>query len=266
VPQRPVNTALPQPPSLWRGPGLSRVSGVVHGFTGRDGGVSTGSLSSLNLARRPGESAERLEENWARAVDALGGGLAAADVALVHQVHGAEVVEVSSAPGPLTPVGRADALVSAARGVVLAIRIADCVPVLLASPGAVAAAHAGWRGTAAGVVPAAVHALREVGGSGPVVAAIGPSIAGRDYEVGPEVVEALVAAGGDPAAFVVGTSDAGRPLVDVATVVSGQLHALGVDVVDRHDGSTFADRGYWSHRRDGQGAGRQAALIARVAP
>src|SRR5690606_36130192 len=113
----------------------------------------------LNLGRRPGETDAALLENWRRVARTLDPVLDARAVALVEQVHGGEVLVVDRAPGPLAPVGRADALVTTTRGVVLAVRAADCAPVLLAAPGGVAAAHAGWRGVAASVVVAALEAL-----------------------------------------------------------------------------------------------------------
>ena len=244
---------------------MGSLVGVAHGFTTRRGGVSSGHLSSLNLARRPGESDDALQTNWERVAYSLAPSLGARSIAVVSQVHGARVVHVDAPSGALHPAGEADALVTAEQGVVLAVRTADCVPVLLASPHGIAAVHAGWRGTAAGVVGAAVAALRSLG-DGPIVAAIGPSIAGRDYEVGDEVVEALTRAGGDPSRFVVGQSVRGRPLADVATVVEGQLTVEGVRELDRHPGSTFTDVDLWSHRRDGARAGRQAAVIVRGVP
>ena len=227
---------------------------------GREGGVSRGALSSLNLARRPRERDEDLAENWRRVTAWLR--VPPDRVALVTQVHGARVLRVTEPAGPLVALGEADALVTDVPGVVLAIRTADCVPVLLASSHGVAAAHAGWRGTAAGVVGASVGALRELGDS-EIVAAVGPSIAGAHYEVGDEVVAGLAKAGGDPAEFVVGQSSRGRPLVDVAAVVVAQLRALGVRHVDRFRGSTFTHEHLWSHRRHGAHAGRQAAVIVR---
>ena len=247
-----------------RDSGLAGVEGVVHGFTTRAGGVSAGPLASLNLARRDGESDDRLVRNWGLAVGELVPGWGADRVALVNQVHGARVMDGRPA-GPLAPLGEADALVTDAVGVVLAVRVADCVPVLMAAGRAVAAVHAGWQGTAAGVVPAALERLLELSGTGPeaVVVAVGPSICGRCYEVGPEVVDGLHASGA--ADFEVGRSARGRPLVDVAAAVVSQLHAQGVHRIGRVAACTFEDPRLWSHRRHGAASGRQAALIARCA-
>jgi len=134
-------------------------------------------------------------EDW-KAVAAL---IGAADTALVNQVHGREVVTIRS--GGARPCTRpdADALVSNDPTVAIAVRAADCVPLLLADrkSGAVAAVHAGWRGTAAGVACAAVDALSNEFGARPedLAAAIGPSIGVCCYEVGSELVDAFAAAG-----------------------------------------------------------------------
>lgn len=252
------------PVPLLHGALLSLVRGVAHGFSTREGGVSEGSLGPLNLARRPEEREEALVENWRRVVAALAPGLAPERVAIVHQVHGADVLRVSRGRGPLAPMGEADALITTEPGLVLAVRTADCVPVLMAAPGGVAAAHAGWRGTVAGVVPAAVQALCEATGAPParVVAAIGPHISGAAYEVGPEVVEGLRRAGVPEASFL-RPGPGPRDHVDLGGAVEAQLRAAGVLRIDRVAGCTFGEPRFHSHRRDGAAAGRQAGLIAR---
>jgi len=239
---------------------------VDHGFTGR--GVARVERE-LHLAPRPAhpEVTETvLVQNWAAAIRPH----RVEQLTVVSQVHG-RVVHVDRPPtGPTRPVGEGDALVSTQPGVVVAVRVADCVPVLLAAVDGgravgVAAVHSGWRGTAVGIVGAAVEALSGATGVGApgLVAAIGPSISGTNYEVGDEVVEALEATGVPASAFVVGTSPRGRPLVDVASAVATQLTMAGVAAVDRLPGCTFEDPGLWSHRRDGDAGGRQAAWITR---
>ena len=134
-------------------------------------------------------------DDWRRVGEALG----VTQVATLAQVHGREVVTVRR--GSLAPPGRpqADGVVSDNPDVALAVRAADCVPLLLADPatGVVGAVHAGWRGTAAGAAAALVSALaREFGAkAGNLVAAVGPSIGACCYEVGPDVVDAFAAAG-----------------------------------------------------------------------
>lgn len=250
----------------WRSEALTALDGLVHGFSSRPGGVSRG--GQLNLAARAWDSDEAVAENWRRALADLDPRLALERLALVSQVHGAEVVTVGAGRGPMQVIAEADGVVSLAAGTPVAVRTADCVPVLLAVAGrGVAAVHAGWRGTAKGVVARGVASLCEATGAAPaeVVAAVGPRIAGVDYEVGHEVVDALSATGLSPGDFVVGRSERDRPLVDVGLAVRSQLHGLGVGVIEVHQGSTAQSDRWWSHRRDGERAGRQAAVIARWA-
>ena len=237
--------------------------GVRHGFTTRAGGVSIGALRSLNLAKRPGEHPDALAENWRRAVDGLAPGLAPGGVAVVHQVHGAAVIAVDAPAGPFMPLGEADALVTCRSGVVLAIRVADCVPILVAGSGAVAAIHAGWRGVAAGVVAASIRAMRAEGDDGALVAVVGPHASGAAYEVGDEVVDGLVAAGLPIDVVVVGRTARGRARVDLGGAVAWQLREAGVGTIGATGGCTLTDERFFSHRRDGEGAGRMAALIVR---
>lgn len=246
---------------------LSEVSGVDHGFTGRRDARVEG---ELHLAPRPAypEVTEAvLAQNWAAAIRPH----RVEQLTVVSQVHGRVVHVDRAATGPTHPAGEGDALVSTRPGVVVAVRVADCVPVLLAAlhdgrAVGVAAVHSGWRGTAVGIVGAAVEELSvatSVRASG-MVAAIGPSICGHHYEVGDEVVTALESTGVPASAFVVGTSPRGRPLVDVASAVAYQLTMAGVAAVDRLPGCTYEDPDLWSHRRDGDMGGRQAAWITRA--
>ena len=131
----------------------------------------------------------------------LADAVSARDVVMLTQVHGRAVVVIRG--GGAVPTGRpeADVLVSDARGIGIAVRAADCVPLLVAdrATGAVGAVHAGWRGTAAGAAAAAVEAMGSNFGSHPadLVVAIGPSIGACCYEVGTDVVDAFAAAGHD---------------------------------------------------------------------
>lgn len=228
-----------------------------HGFTTRHGGVSTGARASLDLALRPGAESEAIQ-NWARVADAVG--FDPAHVVLLHQIHGADVLEAHVPTGPTAVLGLADAVITDVPGLLLAIRTADCVPVLLAAPGAVGAAHAGWRGVAAGVVPNAVHALCRLAGCAPdaVIAAIGPHIGPDAYEVGPEVVAGI--ARSVPEAVFVRTGRS-RPHVDLRAAVVHQLAEAGVRTIDHVDRCTSRDPAFFSHRRDGEGTGRLASVI-----
>ncbi len=240
-------------------PVLRALHGVRHGFTDRSGGVSQGALASLNLAPRPGELPQALSTNWSRVTTKLG--LSGAPVALVHQVHGSVVLDGDHATRADRVVGEGDGVVVTAPGVVAAVRVADCVPVLLAAPGGVAAVHAGWRGTAEAIVQVAVTTLCERTGAGRdhVVAAIGPCISVEAYEVGPEVVAGLEAV--VPPEIFLQPRDP-RPHVDLKAANAWLLTQAGVREVDVLPDCTMRDSGFYSHRRDGGLTGRQAGVIA----
>ena len=163
---------------------------------------------------------------------------------------------VSDAPsGYVVAREPADGQATRLPGVAVAVHVADCLPIALAGDGGVAVVHAGWRGLAGGVIAAGVLALRELGVTGPIEAAIGPGAGGCCYETGPEVRAAL---GG---ADVPGE---GRR-VDLKALARRQLVAAGVsDVRDVGICTLCAEPGMvFSHRRDGASTGRQAGLVWR---
>jgi polyphenol oxidase len=180
---------------------------------------------------------------------------AAPGVAWAKQIHSARVL--AAAASGLQ--GEGDALTTRNAGLVLCVVTADCVPVLLAGPGGLAAVHAGWRGIAGGVLPETL-----AGVAGPLrewTAWVGPAIGACCYEVGPEVAE-QVAAASDPA--VVLTGPAGRPHLDLHEAVRRQLAAAGVGEVVCVPRCTRCDpERLWSYRREGARAGRNHAFIWR---
>lgn len=190
------------------------------------------------------------------AQDVARGSTPPAEVVSMHQVHGRDAVRVGR--GASTPT--ADALVTTEADVALVVRVADCTPVLLAAEdGSVAAAvHAGREGLVRGVVPAAVE--RAVGGTVPagLHAWVGPRACGRCYELPAEMADAVDAA-------VPGTRSTtswGTPAVDVGAGVVAQLQALGVTVHDvGADVCTIEDERFWSHRRQGEAAGRMGGVV-----
>jgi YfiH family protein len=215
-------------------------------FTDREGGVSEGPYSSLNLAARVGDDLDAVEKNRRIVADAAGFKLSG--LALARQVHGADSIEVL--PGMAGVVGEADVLVTRAPGVVIGILTADCAPVIVVSDDAVAIAHAGWRGLVAGAVERAVE---EVGSA--TRAWVGPAIRACCYEVGPEVVDAFTSAG---------LPVEGPRAVDPAMAAVAALRKAGVERVAMSGACTSSSERYFSHRRDGV-TGRQGAFatIAR---
>jgi YfiH family protein len=221
-------------------------------ITDRYGGVSHPPYAELNVGGHVGDADEAVAENRRRVAHRIG--LPTDHVLYMNQVHGADVAVVDRPwDGPVPQV---DALVTGERGVAVAVLVADCVPVLLADPdvGVVAVAHAGRPGLVAGVVPAVVKAMKEMGAQA-VVARVGPSVCGLCYEV-PEVMRSEVASL-VPDAFA--TTRQGTPSVDVAAGVEAQLRSAGI-VYERVPGCTMEDRGFFSYRRD-RTTGRFAGVV-----
>lgn len=250
-------------------------TGVEAGVTTRHGGVSTGPYASLNLSLGVGDDPAAVAENRARVATAFG-----ADLVFAQQVHGRAVALVDSAgratvlgeaavpPDPRSavdrpPVAGVDALVSASPGPALVILVADCVPIVLADPQArvVGVVHAGWRGTVAGVTPAAVEALVSLGAVPErILAGIGPAISAETYQVGSDVADAARDAG---LAGAVRPDGTGRCLFDLVGAARQQLADAGVRSVDALDAVTGGDD-FFSHRA-GAPTGRFAA-VARLVP
>jgi YfiH family protein len=185
-------------------------------------------------------------------------------LAEIGQVHGNVVVRVGP-EGPGHDVhghlhGIGDGLVTAEPGVTLAVRAADCVPVLFADPeaGVIGACHCGRPGVVAGIVPATVAAMRDLGASS-ITAWIGPHVCGRCYEV-PQAMQDDVAAV-EP--VTLSTTSWGTPSVDVGAGVRAQLGREGVEIVDLSR-CTIESPDLFSYRREGKLSGRQAGLIRRT--
>ena len=233
------------------------VSGAHFAFTDRWGGVSAAPYEELNLGGAVGDTPESVRANREFAATSLG--LDPARVVWMNQVHGAEVAVVDEPWGSGNPVPEVDALVTARRGLALAILTADCVPVLLADPvaGVAAAAHAGRPGMVKGVVPAAVRAMIELGAAPErIVARTGPAVCGRCYEV-PEEMRAEVAAV-EPTAYA--ETSWGTPAVDVSAGVHAQLDRLGVCDRAHSPVCTLESGDHFSYRRD-RTTGRLAGYV-----
>ena len=236
--------------------------GFRHAFFTREGGVSEGAFASLSFAWSNGDAEARVRENIARGARFLG--VAPGHLFFLSQVHGAVVHEVTGSDDWDDVVEReGDAIVSCDRRVACGVRVADCVPILLADvvSGAVCAVHSGWRGTVLDVVAAGVDRLRAVAkGSPRIVAAVGPHISLAAFEVGDEVASEIERACPVPSA-VDRTSHA-KPHVSLRAIIDDQLRRAGVVAIDHVEGCTFGepDR-FFSYRRDGRASGRHLAAI-----
>lgn len=237
---------------------------VAHGFLGRKGGVSTGLYAGLNVGLGSDDDRDALRENRRRAVEAV---LPGATLVTVHQVHSADVVTV---PAPIAEEARppADAMVTAAPGLLLGILTADCVPVLFADAqaGVIGAAHAGWKGAITGVTDATLAAMEALGADRARIAcAVGPCIARASYEVSEEFVTRFERE--DPANerfFAAGRT--GHAQFDIEGYVVARLAAAGVTRIDALGQDTCAQpERFFSYRRSclqGEpGYGRQFSLI-----
>lgn len=240
-------------------------------FTTRAGGVSSGPYASLNLGRPSPDDAAAVETNRHRLQEAIG-----ASPVFMSQVHGIETIELTGAALGQPPV--ADGCVSAVAGQVCTVRVADCLPVLLTNTqgSVVAAAHAGWRGLAQGVIERNFEALQQVGerrgraaASAQTIAWLGPCIGPSAFEVGDEVREAFMSVDADAVRCFKPRSTAGKWLADLQCLARMRLEALGVTQIFGNDGTppwcTVGNPSrFFSHRRDSLalgGSGRMAACI-----
>lgn len=233
--------------------------GVRAVQTLRDGGVSAAPYASLNLAAHCGDAPQAVSENRRRLRAYLE---LPAEPTWLQQVHGVAVVQAGSHPEVDGGVPEADASWTAEPGVVCAILTADCLPVLFSADdgSVVAAAHAGWRGLAAGVLEATVAALPVAPQH--LLAWFGAAIGPQMFEVGPEVRAAFV--GQDPAAaaaFTAGNGD--RWLADLYALARLRLQRVGVTRIYGGAACTYTEaERYYSFRREPR-CGRMASLIWR---
>lgn len=245
----------------------SALEGAVHCFSTRFGGVSEGALASLNLGVHRGDRPANVRENYRRLGAAVG--FDPKNTVFTKQVHSDIVQRVGRQDcgrGLVFPVEEArDGLVTDEPGVALTIFSADCTPVLLFDPvaRAIGAAHAGWRGTAAGIAARTVEAMRREFGCRPenLRAAIGPCISQCCFETDSDVPEAMLAALGAEAQSAI------RPVGEKYYVDLKRLNALwlrraGVMEIDIScDCTACQPQRFWSHRRVGNQRGSLAAVI-----
>ena len=236
----------------WRTP-----AGVSAAFTTRLGGVSEAPWDSFNVAAHVGDAPAAVLANRARLRALL---KLPAEPRWLNQVHGVAIATADRAE-TTTPI-TADAAIAHAAGTVCVVMVADCLPVLIASRdgAAIAAAHAGWRGLAAGVLERTVAAMKLPGRE--LLAWLGPAISPRHFEVGAEVRDVFIEADRG-AADCFAPNERGRWQADLAGLARRRLAAMGVTDISGGEWCTYADAGrFYSYRRDGQG-GRMAALIWR---
>jgi polyphenol oxidase len=243
-----------------------RDAGFRHAFFTRNGGASEGAYRSLSFSIAAGDDAQHVSQNLERAAVALG--VASRRVHFLSQVHGnlTHTLSGNETQAELVRV-EGDALASRAPGLACGVRSADCVPVLLADrkSGAVAAAHAGWRGAVNGIVSSAVAALRALAPNPDLIAAIGPHISVAAFEVSEDVAQTLLEASLDPE--IVDRTRA-KPHVNLRRMLRAELLGLGLadGSIDDVSGCTVLEPArFFSFRRDGKASGRHlSAIVPRL--
>jgi polyphenol oxidase len=254
----PKSDASPPAPGPGLRPDWPAPARVRAAFTLRQGGVSAGSYATLNVGMHVEDEPAAVLENRRRVRERFD---LPAEPAWLSQLHGNRVIRLDGTEGTDR---QADGVVTGVPGQVCAIQVADCLPILFAADdgSVVGAAHAGWRGLAAGVLENTVGAL---GVPAPqLLAWIGPGIGPEAFEVGAEVREALVTAAGTGAAAAAAAfvpNARGRWQCDLAALARQRLAGLGLTRIHGGYWCTFSDPArFYSFRRDGR-CGRMAALI-----
>jgi len=238
-------------------------SGFLHGFPERTGGVSTGARASLNLGVSWGDDRALVEANRRRLAETAGYDPAA--VQMARHVHGTDVWTVGR---PLADDATFDGLVCDRPGAVLAAFAADCIPILFAEPEArvCGAAHAGWRGTVAGIARNMVAAMQALGARPDRIrVALGPSIGPCCFEVGPEVVAAFSTALGDVPGLVVAGPH--KDHIDLRVASRAILERAGVapdHIDDRPPCTRCEPERFFSYRRDGRAGGIHMSFIGLI--
>lgn len=232
-----------------RSDGLSGMKNVRHGFFTREGGVSEGIYSGLNVGRGSADQPADVDANRERVAAALG--LPGRPLATPYQVHSPDVVTISE-PFSGLQLPKADAVVTATPGVIVGVLTADCGPILFAdgTAGVVAAAHAGWKGAFTGVIENTVAAMIAAGATRESIRAVlGPSIGPANYEVGPEFEARFVAADPENGRFFAPSPRDGHFMFDLPAYVVQRLRRAGVEA-DSTGHCTYADETrFFSYRR-----------------
>lgn len=250
--------------------GMAAAGGVAHGFSTRLGGVSRGEWASLNLGLTRGDDPACVEENYRRFLGAVGA--EGNRVAMCNQVHGSTVRTITSADTKTrlyqSSAGEADGLMTAIPGVTLVVFASDCVPILLYDPvrRVVAAVHAGWRGTAAGIASVAVEQMKTVYGCRPehILAAIGPSIGPCCFETNEDVPNAITASLNAAALPYMSIRENGKFAVDLRGINVRRLEQAGLNpeqIACCTLCTACSRERFWSHRQMGDRRGSMAAAI-----
>jgi len=235
----------------------------AHGVFARHGGVSRGCFASLNVGRTVGDDPASVDENHRRVYESLG--ISASAVVSARQVHGDQVALVQQNDGGRL-YAETDALISDVPGLYLLLRFADCVPLFFYAPKrhAIGLAHAGWQGALRGIAGKTAEAFMAAFGcpADDVLVGIGPAIGPCCFQVGPEIVERVVADYGDVDGLLTEAQPDGRANLDLWHLNMLQLQSAGLTRIELAARCTSCEaRSFYSHRRENGHTGRFAAII-----
>ena len=220
---------------------------MVAAFTDRSGGVSQGVFASFNLGDHVDDLASDVQTNREILQSKFGA------VQFMNQVHGSRIAIIESVTDEAPT---ADALVTGLAGITLAVMVADCIPLLLMSPEAVAAVHVGRRGLVNGVAIKTIELMREMGAT-QIRAELGPAICGNCYEVSSEVAQEVISL--HPLAMA--QTPKGTPALDLPKALKASLIASGISEIRDRQICTVESSDQFSYRRDGV-TGRQVGLVS----
>jgi len=233
-----------------RAASLAALAGIRHAFFTREGGVSQGVYATLNGGTGSDDAPASVAENRSRMAAVLG--VAPGRLLTAYQVHSPDVAVIDR-PWRADQRPRVDAIVTRSPALAIGVSTADCGPVLLADARAVviAAAHAGWRGAADGVLEATIAAMERCGAErGRITAAIGPMIRQSSYEVGPELVARFAVQDAESHRFFQPSRRPRHAMFDLGGYIAARLVAAGVAHVEDLGLCTYADPGrFFSYRR-----------------
>jgi YfiH family protein len=230
-------------------PLLSAIPGLRHAFFTREGGVSSGLYGSLNGGLGSDDDPANVAENRRRMAEQMA--VTPSHFLSPWQIHSPDAV-VAAAPWEAALRPRADAIVTRAEGLAIGVTAADCGPILFVDPNArvIGAAHAGWKGALTGILESTVATMEKLGAERTgIVAAIGPLIRQRSYEVGGEFVERFIQADAENSLFFIASARAGHAMFDLAGFIRMRLENAGVLMIDDIGVDTYADDRFYSYRR-----------------
>lgn len=227
---------------------LTALPGIRHAFFTREGGVSEGIYASLNGGIGSSDDPAKVSENRRRMEEALG----ASHLLTCYQIHSADVVVVGKA-WSRESAARADGIVTKTKGLALGASAADCAPLLFADAetGVIGAAHAGWKGALGGIAEATIERMESLGAQRKnIVAAIGPLIRQKSYEVGPEFVTRFEAADPGFKRFFAPSERTGHAMFDLGGLLQARLEKTGIGQIDDLGLDTYSDeKHFFSYRR-----------------